>query len=309
MRYPDAASLVAQTPLIDLRRVYEGPGRILGKCEFMQPGGSMKDRNGRWAIKTALATGALKPGGAVIEMTSGNMGAGLAVACAQYGHPFTAVMSEGNSIARAKVMEAFGATVIRVPQVSGEPGKVTGEDIASAQAFASARAEETGAYYVDQWRNRACFAAHYESTGPEIWNQTGGKVDAYVMMVGTGATLIGAGRYLKEQNLAIVVSAVEPEGAEPLAGKTIVKPKHVIQGAGYAHIPDLFDMNLMDESLAVSDDEAESWRRALGAREGVFVGYSAAANVCASAKLIASGRLGDDPTIVTILCDTGMKYF
>jgi cysteine synthase A len=309
MKYPEASSLVTRTPLVDLCRVYQGPGRILGKCEFMQPGGSMKDRNGRWVIKAALESGVLKPGGAVIEMTSGNMGSGLAVACAQMGHPFTAVMSEGNSIARVRMIEAFGAEVIRIPQVDGDPGKVTGEDIRVAQEFAAKHAAETGAYYVNQWQNPACFAAHYESTGPEIWEQTQGQVDAYVMMVGTGATLLGTGRYLKEQNRSVKLVAVEPEGSEPLAGKAIVKHKHLLQGAGYARIPNLFDFSLLDRTVAVSDEEAEQWRQALGAKEGLFVGYTAAANVCASAKLIASGALGKDPTVVTILSDTGLKYF
>jgi cysteine synthase A len=309
LNFSGSSSLVAGTPIVELGRVYQGKGRILGKCEFMQPGGSMKDRNGWWVIKTALANEKLQPGGAVVEMTSGNMGSGLAVACAQLGHPFIAVMSEGNSQSRARMIEAFGAKVIRVPQVTGEPGMVTAEDITAAKEIAEEIAASTGAYYVDQWHNPACFAAHYESTGPEIWHQTGGNIDAYVMSVGTGATLLGAGRYLKEKDALIRIVAVEPEGSEPLAGKIIVKPKHLLQGVGYGTIPSRFDSSLLDGTMAVSDIEAENWRGALGAKEGIFVGYSAAANVCASAKLIGSGLLGDDPTVVTILCDTGMKYF
>ena len=304
-----ALDLIGDTPLVEISRAYRGPGRILAKAEYLQPGGSMKDRNGLWVLRRARKGGRLAPGQTVVEMTSGNMGAGLAVACACLDHPFIAVMSEGNSPARARMMEAFGAQVIRAPQVTGAPGKVTNEDIEAAKSVARELAAARDAFYVDQWANEACVAAHYEGTGPEIWRQTGGALDAFVMVVGSAATYTGVAKFLKEQNPDILCTAVEPEGAEALAGKPIVKRQHLLQGTGYAHIPGRWRPELMDLSITVTDQEAEDWRRRLGAREGHFVGYSSAANVCASAKLLQSGRLARDAaTVVTLLCDTGLKY-
>lgn len=268
----------------------------------------MKDRNGLFAILGARERGALKPGAPVVEMTSGNMGAGIAVACASLGHPFIAYMSEGNSIARARMMEAFGATVMRIPQVKGEPGKVTNEDIEAAKAQAIQKAKEIGAFYVDQWNNEDCVSAHEEGLAPEIYEQTDGNIDAYVMAVGSGAAFVGAARFFKGKNPNIKCYAVEPEGSEPLAGKAVTKAGHLIQGTGYAHIPDRWRDDLCDGTIAVSDEEATKWREKLGAEEALFVGFSAAANVCAAAKLIARGKLGENPTVVTLLCDSGLKY-
>ena len=304
----NALGLIGDTPLLEITRAYEGPGRLMAKAEFLQPGGSMKDRNGLFVVQSARRRGVLAPGQTVVEMTSGNMGAGLAIACAMLGHPFIATMSEGNSLARAKMMEAFGAQVVRVPQETGMPGMVTNEDIEAARKRAIEIANEQCGYYVDQWTNPDCATAHYQGTGPEIWRQTLGKLDAFVMIIGSAAAFMGAGRYLKEQSPSIQCIAVEPEGAEPIAGKPIVKPQHVLQGTGYAHVPERLDLDLVDGTIAVRDADAEAWRTRLGAQEALFVGYSAAANVCAAAKLIASGALGEAPTVVTLLCDTGLKY-
>lgn len=304
----NALGLIGETPMVAISRAYDGPGRLLAKAEFLQPGGSMKDRNGLWVIREARASGRLAPGQPVVEMTSGNMGAGLAVACACLGHPFTAFMSEGNSPARARMMEAFGAKVVRIRQVSGEPGKVTNEDIEAARRAAMKAAEDCGAFYVDQWRNAACVAAYEQGVGPEIWRQTGGAIDAFVMIVGSGAAFVGTSQFLKSRDPEILCVAVEPEGAEPLAGKPVTKPQHVIQGTGYAHIPDRWRPELMDFSIAVSDEDAEMWRARLGAMEGLFVGYSSAANVCAAARLLKSGRLSENAAVATLLCDTGLKY-
>lgn len=304
----NALDLIGNTPLVRLSRAYDGPGQILAKAEFMQPGGSMKDRNGLFAILGARERGELAPDQPVVEMTSGNMGAGLAVACACLGHPFFAFMSEGNSIARAHMMEAFGAKVVRVPQVEGEPGKVTNKDIEVAKAEAIKKAKEINAFYVDQWNNVDCVRAHEDGLAPEIYSQTNGQIDAYVMAVGSAAAFVGSARYLKGQNPNIKCFAVEPEGSEPLAGKDVLKPTHLIQGTGYAHIPDRWQTDLVDGTISVSDEEATLWREKLGAEEALFVGFSAAANVCAATKLIASGQLGVNPTVVTLLCDTGLKY-
>jgi cysteine synthase len=165
-----------------------------------------------------------------------------------------------------------------------------------------------GAFYVDQFHNPACLAAHEEGTGPEIWEALDGRLDAFVAIVGTGGTFLGTSRYLKRRRSGILCAAVEPAGAEVLAGKPLVKPKHRLQGTGYALIPPQWDPALADVFLAVSDEEATEWRRLLAIREGLHVGFSSGANVCAAARLLASGRLPPEATVVTILCDTGLKY-
>lgn len=300
--------LIGNTPLVRIAQAYDGPGRILAKAEFLQPGGSMKDRNGYWAIRGARDAGLLQPGQAVVESTSGNMGAGVAVACACLGHPFIATMSAGNSIARARLMESFGATVIRVDQVEGEPGKVTDADVEQARLEARRIADEDGAYYVDQWHNEFCVDAHYKGLAPEVWAQTGGKIDAFVMTVGSGAAFTGAARFFKQKSSDIQCIAVEPDGCAPLSGAAITKPKHMIQGTGYGKVPPRWEEGLMDFAVTVSDVEAIHWKTQLAKREALHVGYSSAANVCAAAQVIVSGRLRENPTVVTLLGDSGTKY-
>ncbi|HET9227043.1 MAG TPA: cysteine synthase family protein [Thermoanaerobaculia bacterium] len=303
-----ALDLIGGTPLVELRRIHPGPGRILAKAEHIQPGGSVKDRAALRVIRDALASGRLSPGQAVTEMTSGNMGSGLAVVCGVLGHPFTAVMPAGNSPERKRMLEALGAEVVLVPQVDGQPGEVTGADVQAATEVAIRLARSRGAFYVDQFNNPACLAAHEEGTGPEIWQDLDGKLDAFVAIVGTGGTFLGTSRYLKSRRPEILCAAVEPAGAEILAGRPVVKPKHLLQGTGYGVIPPHWDPALADAFVAVSDEEAVEWRRALAVREGLHVGYSAAANVCAAVRLLTSGRLPPEATVVTLLCDTGLKY-
>lgn len=306
--HSSALGLIGGTPLVELRRIHPGPGRILAKAEHLQPGGSVKDRAALRVIRDALGSGSLAPGQPVVEMTSGNMGSGLAVVCGVLGHPFTAVMPAGNSPERARMLEALGAEVVLVPQVDGRPGEVTGSDVHAATAVAVDLARRRGAFYVDQFNNPSCLAAHEEGTGPEIWEELGGGLDAFVAIVGTGGTFLGISRYLKSRRSGIVCAAIEPEGAEALAGKPVVKPKHRLQGTGYGVIPPHWDPTLADVFLAVSDPEAVEWRRRLAVREGLHVGFSSAANVCAAARLLSSGRLPPGATVVTLLCDTGLKY-
>ncbi len=301
-----ALDLIGETPLVALDRVYRGPGRIVAKAEFLQPGGSVKDRAARAIVLAALADGRLRPGMPVVEMTSGNMGAGLAVVSAALGHPFIATMSAGNSPARARMMEGLGAKVVLVPQVDGAPGQVTGADVAAAAAAAANIARDEGGFYVDQFNAVEGIAAH-ETTGREILAQAG-PVDGWVAAVGTGSTFIGVARALKAANPATLCAAVEPEGSEPLGGRAVTKARHIVQGIGYGLVPPHWDADLMDLAIAVNDAEAEDWRRRLGEREGLYVGLSSAANVCAAARLLASGRLRPDATVATVLCDTGLKY-
>jgi cysteine synthase A len=305
---PSALGLIGNTPLLALDRIHRGPGRLLAKAEFMQPGGSVKDRAARAIILAARADGRLAPGAPVVEMTSGNMGAGLAVACAVLGHPLVVTMSSGNSPQRARMLEALGAEVVLVPQVDGAPGQVTGADVTAAAEAARRIAAERGGFYVDQFHAPDGVRAHAETTGPEIWEQASGRVDAWLAAVGTGATFLGVAAALRARNPRVICAAVEPEGCQPLAGLAVTKPRHLVQGTSYGSIPPHWTDGLMDLSLAVTDQEVEGWRRALATQEGLHVGYSAAANVAATAALLRSGHLPADATAVTVLCDTGLKY-
>ena len=296
--------LIGNTPLIELSRLHRGPGRILAKAEFRNPGGSMKDRAAVQIISDAERDGRLRAGQPVVEMTSGNMGAGLAIACAAMGHPFVAVMSAGNSPPRRVQMAALGAEVVLVDQVDGAAGRVTGRDIEAAAAGAENLARESGAFYVDQFNNPSGIRAHELGTGEEIWQQTGGAIDAFVCVVGTGASLIGVSRCLRAKSAGVRVYAVEPQTSRPLTGKPIERPQHVLQGTGYGKVPPLWKDFSPNGFLAVSDDEAIECQRDLGRLEGLFVGLSSAANVVASRRMTHETEW----TVVTLLCDTGLKY-
>jgi cysteine synthase len=305
---PAAIDLICGTPLIALDRVHPGPGRLLAKAEFLQPGGSVKDRSARAILMAARSDGRLQPGAPVVEMTSGNMGAGLAVTCAVLGHPLIVTMSAGNSPQRARMLETLGAEVVLVAQIDGAPGQVTGADVAAAATAARRIAADRRGFYVDQFHAPECRQAHETTTGPEIWEQSGGRVDAWVAAVGTGATFLGVGAALRERNRLILCAAVEPVGCQPLAGLPIVKPRHLLQGTSYGSVPPHWKSSLMDLSLPVTDEDVDRWRRLLATREGLHVGYSAAANVCAASALLSSGRLSPNAVAVTVLCDTGLKY-
>ncbi|XP_075978925.1 uncharacterized protein LOC142978381 [Anticarsia gemmatalis] len=303
-----ALDLIGNTPIVALDRLYTGPGRILAKCEFMNPGASIKCRSSLSMIQKARESGELKPGAPVVEVTSGNQGCGLAVVCAVLGHPLTLTMSKGNSVQRAIHMEALGATCIRVPQVEGTYGNVTLADVQAVEKVGLELVEKQNAYYVSQFSNPGNSDAHYETTGPEIWKQTGQHVDAFVATVGTAGTFVGTSRYLKEQDPNIKTYVVEPEGAEPIKGKPITKPLHLLQGSGYGCIPNLFKFEYMDGTLSVSDEEAVKYKNLIGEKEGLYVGYTSGANVAAAVKLLESGVLPEDAWVVTVLNDTGLKY-
>jgi cysteine synthase A len=303
-----AIDLIGNTPLIHLARIHSGPGRVLAKAEFLQPGGSVKDRAAAAIVRAARADGRLQLGMPVIEMTSGNMGAGLAVVCAALKHPLVVTMSCGNSPARVRMLEGLGAEVVLVPQVHGQPGQVTGQDVAAAAEAARSIAIQRGGFYVDQFNAAEGIDVHERTTGPEILRQAGQTVDGWVASVGTGCTFMGVARALKARHAGTVCAAVEPVGCEPLAGLPIAKARHLLQGTGYGSVPPHWAAQLMDLSITVSDEEAERWRRRLAFEEGLYVGFSAAANVCAAIKLLESGRIPRDGVVVTVLCDTGLKY-
>jgi len=308
MFFKSALDLIGNTPLVALDRIHRGPGRIVAKAEFLQPGGSVKDRAAKAILLAASADGRLRPGMPVVEITSGNMGAGLAVVCAALGHRLIVTMSAGNSPARARMLEGLGAEVILVDQVDGTPGRVTGRDIAAATDVARSIAQQRAGFYVDQFNAVQGITAHQTTTGPEILTQFGSTIDGFVAAVGTGCTFMGVAMALKTANPATVCAAVEPTGSRPLAGEPVVKPKHILQGTGYGTAPPLWNPALMDLSIAVSDLEAQDYRRRLASEEGLYVGFSAAANVCAAVRLLQSGHLKPDAVVATVLCDTGLKY-
>jgi cysteine synthase A len=306
----DITGFICNTPSIELKHFGRGKGRILAKMEFVQPGGSVKDRVALQMINDAYKNGKLTKGQPVVEMTSGNMGAGLAVVCAAAGNPFIVTMSEGNSPERRKILNALGAELILVPQADGTPGKVTGGDIAKAVEKAKEIEAQRGAFYVDQFNNVSGITAHYSTTGPEILETLQSPPDAFAACVGTGATFIGTARYLKEQCKDIICAAVEPENAAILKNGRVENPKHIIQGTGYCMVPPFWDPACADDIITVSDEEVETCTRSLARLEGLYVGYSSGANVCAAIKLLESERLKDksDPIVVTVLCDTAYKY-
>jgi cysteine synthase len=297
--------LITNTPLLRLDKISKGIGKIYAKLEYLQPGGSMKDRVALQIINDAYSANRLKKGQLVVEMTSGNMGAGLAVVCKQSGNPFIAVMSKGNSPERRRILKALGADVVLTDQVDGQPGMVTGKDIEFAECTAKAIAKERGGFYVDQFNNPSGIKAHFETTGPEIWNDLS-ELDVFMASVGSGGTFVGTSRYLKSKKKSIRCIAVEPENASILKTGKVINPKHIIQGTGYSLIPPLWDPGLADEIITVSDEEVEEMTKRLSSEQGLYVGYSSGANVKAALKYLEMVR--SDRTIVTILCDYAYKY-
>ncbi|KAJ6222318.1 hypothetical protein RDWZM_000863 [Blomia tropicalis] len=304
-----ALELIGNTPLIALDRIWPGPGRILAKCEFLNPGGSIKDRSAYSMIKYAKQEGKLAEGAPIIEVTSGNQGCGIALVAALMNHPCTLTMSAGNSPQRAEMMRGFGANCELVPQVEGKPGNVTLRDVEKALERAEGIIAQTpNIFYVEQFSNPNNCRAHEETTGPEIYRQTGGRIDAFIATLGTAGSFVGISRYLKRQNPNIRCVIVEPEGAEVIAGKEVTKPLHLLQGSGYGKVPELFDYNVMDEAMSVTDEEALKYKNLLGVKEGLYVGFTSGANIASAVKLLESGKLGPDPWIVTLLNDSGLKY-
>ena len=299
--------LIGNTPIIELSKIYKGKGRIFAKMEYVNPGGSIKDRPALQIILDAYKSGTLSKGKPVVEMTSGNMGAGLAIVCNHFGNPFTAVMSEGNSIERVKFLKALGANVILTKQKTGVLGKVTGEDIEVATFVAKEFAKKKNAFYVDQFNNPSSVRAHFRTTGPEIWKFLKTDLNAFVACIGSAGTFVGTAKYLKSKNEKIECIAVEPKNASILKSGKLKNNKHIIQGTGYGFVPPHWEKNIADKIITVTDDEAYKMKIQLGKLEGLHVGYSASANIVASIKHMKNINQ-DNYNALTILCDTGFKY-
>lgn len=308
---PSVIEAIGCTPLVELRRIValRGlKGRLFAKLEYLNPGFSMKDRIALAIIRRARLCGALRPGQTVVELTSGNTGTGLAIVCRALGHPFVAVMSRGNTEERARMMRALGAEVVLVDQAPGSaPHHVSGEDLALVEQRAQELTVQRGAFRADQFRRHANIEAHQDHTGPEMWHQCGGQLDAFVAFVGTGGTFTGVARFLRSKNPAIRCYVAEPATAPALAGKPITDPGHRIQGGGYSmrELP-LLDRSLVTDYLTVSDEEAIVAARLLAREEGIFAGFSTGANLAAAMALLASRER--NASVGLIVCDSGLKY-
>ena len=300
---------ICDTPLVELSRVKGSrDGRILMKLEYLLPGGSKKDRAAREIIEEAMRNGQLTPGQTVVELTSGNMGTGLAIVCKAFGHPFVAVMSKGNSTERRVMMAALGAEIILVDQApGGVPGKVSGADLELVKQVTDRIVHERQAFHASQLNLPGNFNSHYAHTGQEILRQTAGEFDAFVDFVGSGGSFGGCAKAFKEFKSAIQCYIAEPSGSPVLAGKPTINPAHKIQGGGYQWT-DLIALEgaRIDGYVQVSDDEAIDAARRLARDEGIFAGYSSGANLAAAFQLLEGACRGK--TIVILADDSGLKY-
>jgi cysteine synthase A len=306
---PSAAAAIGQTPLVDLARITASMnGQILMKLEYLNPGASKKDRAALRIIEEAERSGELQPGQTVLELTSGNMGTGLAIVCAVRGYPFVAVMSTGNSPERAAMMRALGAEVILVEQSAGAiPGEVSGDDLRLVEDEAVRLAEARGAFRADQFALAGNRNAHYFGTAPEIWAQSEGSVTAFCDFAGSGGTFAGCARFFREQEAGVQCYVVEPAGAAALAGDPVTSPEHPIQGGGYS-MSSLaqFDEIEPDGYLVVTPRDAINCAQRLAREEGIFAGFSSGANLAAALQLLETRLPG--ATVAVIACDSGLKY-
>lgn len=292
--------LIGGTPLLELNRFAAEKGLarpIIAKLEYFNPGGSAKDRIALAMIRQAEEDGTLKPGATIIEPTSGNTGVGLALVAAVRGYQLILTMPETMSIERRQLVSAYGAKVVLTPAAEGMTGAIK-----EAERL---RDSIDGALILQQFENKANPAAHFATTGPEIWDDTEGHVDVFVAGAGTGGTISGVGRYLKSKNPAVRIVAVEPASSPVLSGGKA--GPHAIQGIGAGFVPAVYDSSVVDEVMTVSNDDAMSTTRLLARSEGLLTGISSGAAAWAAAELARREELRDK-TIVTLLPDTGERY-
>ncbi len=298
--YTSADQLIGRTPLLELTHIEATEGlqaKILGKLEYFNPAGSVKDRIAKAMIDDAEASGKLKPGSVIIEPTSGNTGIGLASVAAARGYRIIIVMPETMSVERRQLMKAYGAELVLTDGAKGMKGAI-------AKADELAR-EIPNSFVPGQFVNPANPDAHKRTTGPEIWEDTDGKVDIFVAGVGTGGTVTGVGEYLKSQNPAVKVVAVEP-ATSPVLSKGVAGA-HKIQGIGAGFVPDVLNTKVYDEVIPVANEDAFAAGKLVGHREGVLVGISSGAAVWAAIEL-AKRPENKGKTIVVLLPDTGDRY-
>lgn len=298
--YTSADQLIGKTPLLEFTNIEKKFGlkaKILAKLEYLNPAGSVKDRIAKAMIDAAEASGELKPDSVIIEPTSGNTGIGLASVAAARGYRIIIVMPETMSVERRQLMKAYGAELVLTEGAKGMKGAI-------ARADELAR-EIPNAFVTGQFVNPANPRAHFETTGPEIWEDTDGRVDYFVAGVGTGGTITGTGRFLKSKNPDVRVVAVEPASSAVLS--TGVAGAHKIQGIGAGFVPEVLDTKIYDEIIPVSNDDAFATGKKVGKNEGVLVGISSGAALWAAIEL-AKRPENEGKTIVVLLPDTGDRY-
>ena len=298
--YTAVDQLIGGTPLLELTHIEQAEGlkaRLLAKLEYLNPAGSVKDRVGKAMIDDAERRGLLKPGSVIIEPTSGNTGIGLAAVAAARGYRIIIVMPETMSVERRQIMKAYGAELVLTEGAKGMKGAIE-----KAEELAK---EIPDSFIPGQFVNPANAAAHRETTGPEIWQDTDGRVDIFVAGVGTGGTITGVGEYLKSKAPGVKVVAVEP-ASSPVLSKGVAG-SHKIQGIGAGFVPEVLNTDIYDEIIPVKDEDAFAQGRAMGQREGVLVGISSGAALWAAIQ-VAKRPENEGKTIVVLLPDTGDRY-
>ena len=302
---------IGHTPLIRLRRASEATGcEILGKAEFMNPGGSVKDRAGRQMILEAEKRGELKPGGLVVEATAGNTGIGLAVVAAERGYRTLIVIPNTQSQEKKDMLRLAGAELVEVPALPfSNPNNY--QHVGRRLADELKKTEKNGVLFADQWNNLDNSKAHYVSTGPEIWDDTGGKIDGFICSVGTGGTLAGVSMYLKEKKPGVTIGVADPRGAAMYHyfkdGKpTVTEGGSVTEGIGLARVTPIVEQMKVDKAYLIPDEEAVPVVFDLLEHEGLCIGGSAGVNVAGAMRLAKD--MGPGHTIVTLLCDGGARY-
>ena len=294
---PQITEGIGNTPLVRLNKLSpEGGATIYGKVEFFNPGGSVKDRICLNMLDEAEQQGQLKPGGTIVEPTSGNTGIGLALVAAVRGYKLILVMPESMSLERASLLSSYGAQLILTPAWEGMKGAIK-----EAESIVSQNPE----YFMpDQFSNPANPAMHKKTTALELWNALDGKIDAFVAAVGTGGTITGCGEVFKERNPSVKIIAVEPAGSPVLSGGE--PGPHKIQGIGAGFVPKVLNRSILDDIFRVTDDQAYQTTKLLAKKEGLLVGISSGANVFAAQNV--AKELGPGKNVVTVLCDTGERY-